>query len=240
MYTYSPPQYPASTATCYLTTRLRAARFRAAAPRGDSNTTLRWRQGYCRSRVRPWLTPPHCVAASAQGAVLNSPASRNVLRTSTTYLPAKPERTLLERMADRLSGEVGWPHGDLSRAGTWKGRPPRRKITNDHRRVDPAAPGLGDGAATHLPRDHGGVAHHLSPPDHLGRRDRRRAGVRRKREVDAGRPHHRHGARAGATPRHRRAGLLARERRRGRCAPARRTAERDSSASRLLKKGYGR
>src|SRR5215208_4539617 len=153
MYTYSPPQYPASTATCYLTTRLRAARFRAAAPRGDSNTTLRWRQGDCRSRVRPWLTPPHCVAASAQGAVLNSPASRNVLRTSTTYLPAKPERTLLERMADRLSGEVGWPHGDLSRAGTWKGRPPRRKITNDHRRVDPAAPGLGDGAATHLPRE---------------------------------------------------------------------------------------
>src|SRR5829696_3345112 len=105
---------------------IRAARLRAAAPRGDSNTTLRWRQSYCRSRVRPWLTPPHCVAASAQGAVLNSPASRNVLRTSTTYLPAKPERTLLERMADRLSGEVGWPHGDLSRAGTWKGRPPRR------------------------------------------------------------------------------------------------------------------
>ena len=28
-----------------------------------------------------------------------------------------------------------------------------------------------------VPRDHGGVAHHLSAPDHLGRRHCRRAGV---------------------------------------------------------------
>ena len=94
-----------------MTTRLRAARFRAAAPRGDSNTTLRWTG---RATVAPecalgCATQRHCAAAV-----------RKLARTS--WPPSPPARDgdrpndLLEggRHDHRPQGDVA-PRGGLHR-----------------------------------------------------------------------------------------------------------------------------